>query len=1111
MTNYTSPALISDKLLRYIKQGECVLFLGADLPLDYEGAPFSRPELANTLARKYSLPQNRPWPETVLAYLGRFNNDRNSLINLVSQHCQGNQLKSGSIHTLLTQIGFRAIVSVWYDQVLEQALAAAGYRVTSIIGDQAFPYNLEGEREVLIIKLYGCLSQPESLIFSIQDQAELMMQLSRLLQAVTPFFSSPKPLLFVNFDVTDFIPIQLYNQATLNMVKNGSPVYVVWNSPTHMAAHEVADAWPGVQFFTAAATPFLEGVISQLPLIDIPSTNSPPQKKSPYKYLDYYRPADVDLFFGRETESQIITRLATSQPLLIVYGTSGVGKTSLLLAGVWPYLVDKGYTPLYIRPLDAPLTAIRKAIAARVGRTDGEETTDLSTFLQEMLTPDNRLVIMLDQFEEIFWRVGSRQRADFFTELASALAQSKRQIHIILTLRQDYLTQLSDAQTIIPTLFNNAFQLTMLTRHSAYLAITEPARELGIDIESELVNVLVGSGGHGIVAELQQSEVQGDLIEADGVVSPVALQLVLDRIYHETLTSEQLPSSDIKLTVETYQTIGHQLNADTSDEAEVKRLQGAEAILADYLGAEVERVTGPGPHDSTKIDPTLADAILKLMITDKETRKVLTQADMLKLLDETGHLQWADPADQSLLQRTRQGLEEVGLLRGFHQGGLVLYELAHDDLVLAVLRQPIKPARLDFSSPQPSFLENEIKGEPNESHDVNLMPPSEVKHLQVQDLLLQKLKDWQETEQLLDKETLVEIYEQHHELDQLAPEVLELLARSALVAQHEVEYWFEHAGQNGVTVLEIVQTELSHSNFRVRVATITALEQIDQQSNDLLTNMLADDYPQVRFAAIMALHKLAPDNAWQKSLKRECFVPPGNFVMGDKEQAHQVYAGAFYIAKYLVTNADYKRFADDTGLPFNFPPPKIDHPVTKVSWHQARQYAEWANMRLVTEAEWEKAASWYVGAGGHSRKKNKYPWGDNFDQTCCNTNELGLDDTTPVGHYSPQGDSPYACADMVGNVWEWTSTLYADYPYWADDGREHPQTSGPRVRRGGAFNDDASTAKSTTHHWYFPSNSINSLGFRVGFSPPLAIDSEQAEDYRLKMRMAAAQQQFANK
>jgi formylglycine-generating enzyme required for sulfatase activity len=189
-------------------------------------------------------------------------------------------------------------------------------------------------------------------------------------------------------------------------------------------------------------------------------------------------------------------------------------------------------------------------------------------------------------------------------------------------------------------------------------------------------------------------------------------------------------------------------------------------------------------------------------------------------------------------------------------------------------------------------------------------------------------------------------------------------------------------------------------------------------------------------------------------------VPTGEFLIGDEKR--KMHVDAFEIDKYPVTNVQYKRFVDETG---HRPPEhwgagtylaeEAIHPVVNVSWDDAVAYAEWAGKRLPTEEEWEKAAR---GTDGR-----KYPWGDEEPTSdLCNFggNEGG---TTPVGKYSPQGDSPYGCADMAGNVWEWTSSEYSD---WG------------KVLRGGSWYRAPDYVRGASRHRYRPGSRYDHYGFR---------------------------------
>ena len=223
------------------------------------------------------------------------------------------------------------------------------------------------------------------------------------------------------------------------------------------------------------------------------------------------------------------------------------------------------------------------------------------------------------------------------------------------------------------------------------------------------------------------------------------------------------------------------------------------------------------------------------------------------------------------------------------------------------------------------------------------------------------------------------------------------------------------------------------------------------------------------------------------------YIPAGEILMGsdkyDSEKPpHEVYLDGFYIARYPVTNVQYKEFvaARKHRSPAHWEAAtyregKGNHPVRYVSWRDALAYCSWLSeetgqeIRLPTEAEWEKAAR---GTDGRED-----PWGDEFDKSKCNfPEEWGIGDTTPVGKYSPEGDSPYGVADMAGNVWEWCSSLKMDYPYNPDDGREDLEAEGRRVLRGGSF-----SSIGPVHCAYRepgnPDSGLNYFGFRVVVSP----------------------------
>ena len=243
------------------------------------------------------------------------------------------------------------------------------------------------------------------------------------------------------------------------------------------------------------------------------------------------------------------------------------------------------------------------------------------------------------------------------------------------------------------------------------------------------------------------------------------------------------------------------------------------------------------------------------------------------------------------------------------------------------------------------------------------------------------------------------------------------------------------------------------------------------------------------------------------------YIPAGEFEMGsndaeadnDEQPVRKVYVDAFYMDETEVTNLQFKefllenprwqkgrvnkQFANNNYLNDwngnNYPQGKANHPVRYVSWYAAMAYAEWADKRLPTEAEWE-----YAARGG--LKGKKYPNGNMITARDANFGQ-NVKDTTPVGKYPANG---YGLYDMAGNVYEWCldeydSEFYFTFPRngvarnplsgansieWILD--NYTQIKSSRVRRGGSWAHNAPYVRCAQRSYVTPTFTYSSIGFR---------------------------------
>ena len=218
---------------------------------------------------------------------------------------------------------------------------------------------------------------------------------------------------------------------------------------------------------------------------------------------------------------------------------------------------------------------------------------------------------------------------------------------------------------------------------------------------------------------------------------------------------------------------------------------------------------------------------------------------------------------------------------------------------------------------------------------------------------------------------------------------------------------------------------------------------------------------------------------------------------------HTVTIDSFYLDKYEITNAQFKKFTDKNSqwqaahIPGkyqngnylkhwhanDYPQGRANHPVVNVSWYAAVAYCQWMKKRLPTEAEWE-----YAARGGLSGKA--FPWGDELvDKTRANYSESDKETTTAVGSYPPNG---YGLFDMAGNVWEFMADEWGPYP---SASQTNPVAGGNlfldatfyavttrRVIRGGSWGGAPVNLRVTYRDSHPPEGARDFVGFRCAQS-----------------------------
>jgi hypothetical protein len=377
---------------------------------------------------------------------------------------------------------------------------------------------------------------------------------------------------------------------------------------------------------------------------------------SPYKGLDHYQEQDAPLFFGRDVEGDLVAANLLAAPLTLLYGQSGVGKSSLLHAGVVPRLrATPDLVVVVFRSWGGdPVAGLCAAIWAAAGAEPSAGESTLADTIAGCTRLGRDLVVILDQFEEYFvYHPQDDGDGTFAAEFPRAVNQGELPVSFLLSMREDALARLDRFKGRIPNLFGNYLRVDRLNRKAAREAIVRPLEEYKrrvpeserVEIEPQLIeavltqvragNVELGQTGAGVVDGASERESR---IEAP------YLQLVLTRLWEEESTAGS-----------------RVLRLETLD-----RLGGAERIVPAHLDAAMARLP--------RSERDLAARVLRFLVTPSGT-KIAHRASDLAAYAEV-------PADRVGLLLEGLSGQQARILRGTGDGR---YEIYHDVLAAAIL------------------------------------------------------------------------------------------------------------------------------------------------------------------------------------------------------------------------------------------------------------------------------------------------------------------------------------------------------------------------------------------------------------------------------------------
>lgn len=625
--NSTEPTLqIPIELLEQFERGNVLLFIGEGIN---RGILPSAAELAQELAGRCDYPSEEPLTLPRVAGYYELTRDRQGLIQFLRDRLERPGVALLRAHELVARLRPSVVVTTCYDRLLERALQEACVPYVPVVCNAEVAY--DDRDKVLLVWLWGVLDQPDSIVVT-EDDRRLFLEGRANLSDVLRGELARRTWLFVGFDAEDEWFRGFYDSVNRGLDRQSRRAYIFGAAP----GAYIRTWWEkhNAEILSAEVETFLAVLTEQLAARDRPelaprpsALAAAPLPEEPYKALASYEAQDRALFFGRDREIEELTALIHAHRLVLLYGASGVGKTSLLQAGVLPRLEesDPGYAVVSVRALTDPAEAIRTALRRQWSEAVlPANDVPLVDFLTAAIRAAARqLVVVIDQFEEFFIRLSPEFRAAFIAEIGALYEARDLPVKVVLSLREDYLASVNELEYRIPEVFRIRMRLLPLGREQARNAVVSPVEALGYSYEPQLVDRLLN-----------------DLF-CEGVMPP-QLQLVCIALFRRVNAEKRRDITN----------------------ADYEALGGAQSVLHKYLDEELSHFSAG--------ERAVARQVLEELVTTEGARRVELSAYLSTRLD-------IDPA---VLSAVLAKLVQARLLcaMDYPETGALAYELTHDYL-----------------------------------------------------------------------------------------------------------------------------------------------------------------------------------------------------------------------------------------------------------------------------------------------------------------------------------------------------------------------------------------------------------------------------------------------